>query len=103
MGRMVLMQILLRLVDVLPELPLFELGVVGCGAEQVGGSSRDLRLVEFAGIVAERGLGGAGHHLGAGEELGGTWLRPVAVALGSVLLVAAAGTIGVHGNPKLGL
>lgn len=81
MGRVVVVEIILRLPHVLPELLLLEIGVVSGGADQVCGGGSDLGPVDLVGLVAEGGFGCAGHHFGAGEELGGFRMRLVALRM----------------------
>ncbi|RZS26009.1 hypothetical protein BHM03_00059295 [Ensete ventricosum] len=78
-GRVVLMEITLGLLHVLPELPVLQLRVMGCGAEQVGGGSGRHRLIDLVGLVAEGRVGCVSQHFGTGEEM--RWIRVMLVAL----------------------
>lgn len=95
---MVLVEVILRLPDVLPQLPFLELRVVRSRAEDVAGGAGDLGLVDLVGLVVERRLGRVGHYFGTGEELGWFWVSLVALR---AVFAAVVAMIGIHEIDRL--
>lgn len=95
-GGPVLVEVALGLLHVLAEALLLELAVVAGGVEEVGGGPGDPGPVDLVGLVAEGGLGGLRHELGAGHEVAGVG-RLVGVGMrggrvvGRIHLLAGAG------------
>ncbi|KAF7809062.1 uncharacterized protein G2W53_035805 [Senna tora] len=81
----VVVEIILGLVDVLPDALLLEFSVLTRRLQKIAGGVSDLGFVDFVRFVAEGGLGRLSHQLGAGEKLGaGAVTVGMAVVVGVV-------------------